>query len=835
MKEQKFQAADKKVSRMSRDGLVEENLATGKRENVSRREKEVELRKQDDSQSLAREGVGVYKAVRKKHRQRERPQHGKEQETDKTERGYRQKNPDHNDSGERKEYYKKQYYRENSDKKEDKLHFTEDGKKAEKGNGDESRAEKSTEDFTSADKPKEARGLEWHENKAEKSAYRLEREKKKQPTKRSLRVQRYYNEEKEKAGYRLYFEETPKQPGKGGIVKHTARRAASSVGSYTHGKVYQVEKENSGVEAAHRTEQAGESTLRFAHDRPYRKQVKRQRKLGRLEHKAYRTNTRYQYKKYLSENPKMKKKLLNRFYQKQRIKREYKKAYKSGKTGKAAAGKSAGLTTKMAKRLREAVMKNKAVLLGVVSAGLLLVFMMSFFSSCSMLFTNTLSTAFFSCWLSEPLEIDKADLALTELEMELQEEIDRMESGYPGFDEYHYNLAAIEHDPFELISYLSAKYGEFTYGQVEAEILSLFHEMYTLTVNEAVETRTETEMQVLVDPITGEETAGEATVEKEYHILEITLVSKPISALAALKLDTEQMESYALYKESKGGLQQFGSPLELHWYHYISSYYGYRKNPTDGQRQLHRGMDIAVPNGTAVFAGHTGTVTVAAYDSGYGNYVVIEDGKGFTTKYAYLSSFTVSSGQAVDIGDKIGETGSTGSSVGSSLHLELLYEGEYYNPLFYFAVGEGTIYGEPSGGGSGGAVPPGSYDDTTVETLIREAEKYLGMPYTFGGTPPASFDCSAFVCWVFTNSGVHDLPRTTAQGIYDQCTPVSAEEAKAGDIIFFTGTYNAGRPVTHVGIYCGDGIMIHCGNPIQYTSIHTPYWQSHFYGFGRLD
>lgn len=81
-------------------------------------------------------------------------------------------------------------------------------------------------------------------------------------------------------------------------------------------------------------------------------------------------------------------------------------------------------------------------------------------------------------------------------------------------------------------------------------------------------------------------------------------------------------------------------------------------------------------------------------------------------------------------------------------------------------------------------IPPESYDGATVQTLMREANRYLGMPYTFGGTAPASFDCSGFVCWVFSNSGVHNLPRTTAQGIYDQCTPVSAADAKAGDIIF---------------------------------------------------
>ena len=80
------------------------------------------------------------------------------------------------------------------------------------------------------------------------------------------------------------------------------------------------------------------------------------------------------------------------------------------------------------------------------------------------------------------------------------------------------------------------------------------------------------------------------------------------------------------------------------------------------------------------------------------------------------------------------------------------------------------------------------------------------------------------------------MPRTTAQGIYDQCTPIAASEAKAGDLIFFQGTYDTGddRDVTHVGIYCGNGVMLHCGDPIKYASINTAYWQSHFYSFGRV-
>ena len=122
-----------------------------------------------------------------------------------------------------------------------------------------------------------------------------------------------------------------------------------------------------------------------------------------------------------------------------------------------------------------------------------------------------------------------------------------------------------------------------------------------------------------------------------------------------------------------------------------------------------------------------------------------------------------------------------------------------------------------------------------ADQLFAEAEKYLGMPYVFGGsTPSTSFDCSGFVCYATTHSGVYNLPRMTAQGIYNNCIKITSAEAKRGDIIFFQGTYNAGETVTHVGFYAGDGKMLHCGNPIQYTSTQTPYWISHFYAYGRL-
>lgn len=130
-----------------------------------------------------------------------------------------------------------------------------------------------------------------------------------------------------------------------------------------------------------------------------------------------------------------------------------------------------------------------------------------------------------------------------------------------------------------------------------------------------------------------------------------------------------------------------------------------------------------------------------------------------------------------------------------------------------------------------------SYENSndSVQKLFAEAEKYLGYPYVFGGSSPeTSFDCSGFVCYSLNHSGVYSIGRTTAQGLYDACTPVDRFDAKPGDLVFFTGTYDCDDTVSHVGIYAGDGKMLHCGDPIQYTSIDTSYWQAHFYAFGRL-
>ena len=675
------------------------------------------------------------------------------------------------------------------------------------------------------------------QSKAEKPGKKTEAARKKIPKKKEYSFERVFDEKTGKSKYVLTAVEKEKQFKPDSPVKMVAGRVGAEYSNFAHGKVAEVEKENSAVEGAHKTEQTAEDVDHFV-KRNHKSGLQRKKeKVAKLEKKQFKKEVNFRYQKFLEENPEMQektlKKQMQKRLQKQRIKREYAKARRAGqaaKNTKEAAVKSANFITKVAKKIQEIASRNVSLLVTIGIFALLLIMIMTAISSCGAMFSDGMSTTLAGSYMSVPAEIDAADLAFSELEMKLQKQINNIETDYPDYDEYRYNLDAIGHDPFVLISYLSAVHTEFTASDVQSEIESLFEEMYELTLNPTTETMTRT----VTDPETGEETEEEYTVT----ILEVTLTATDLGVVVAGHMNEEQKEIYALYTETHGLTQQFYTPLNLYWYSYVSSYYGYRINPVTGQEQFHRGVDIVVPTGTTVLAAMDGTVTTATYDASYGNYVVIEDSNGYCTKYAHMDTLNVSAGQTVTHGTTIGTTGNTGSSTGSHLHIECLYNGEYYNPLFYFDVGEGTLYGEsPGGGGSpGNVIPPDSYDDATVQALMEEAARYLGYPYVWGGSSPStSFDCSGFVCWVFTNSGVHNLPRTTAQGIYDQCTPVSAADAKAGDIIFFTGTYNSPGPVSHVGIYCGNGVMIHCGDPIKYASINTPYWQSHFYSFGRLN
>ncbi len=539
-------------------------------------------------------------------------------------------------------------------------------------------------------------------------------------------------------------------------------------------------------------------------------------------------------KKLQTESPELKKKAVQKRIQKQGIKRGYAKAARGGDTaGKAAdyAQKAVKETVTAAKKIAEVIAANIHVIAIAAAIVLIIFVIITVTSSCAAVFSGGMGNVMAGSYQSLPAEIDKAENSMTLKEMRLQNKIDRIETDYPDYDEYTYNLAEIGHNPYTLINFLSAKYVEFTAADVEAQIQLLFDRMYelTLTEREEIRTRTVTKTRPVIDPETGEETDEEEEYEEEEeytaYILDVVLTATPLETIIAPYLTGETAELYAIYKETKGAVQRFYTPLDIDWQSSIKSFYGYRKNPQNGLNEFHRGLDISVPYGTNVYSSQSGTVTASTYDTDYGYYIVIEDSDGYMTKYAHLSSRYVDYGETVEHGQLIGRTGSTGSITGSHLHIECLYDGDYYNPLFYFENGEGSLYVAGSSASVAG----------DVAALLNEADRYVGYPYVWGGSNPSEgFDCSGFVCYVLTNSGYADMPRTSAQGIYNSCYHISPSEAQPGDIIFFTGTYNSGNPVSHVGIYCGNGKMIHAGDPIKYSSINTPYWQEHFYGFGRI-
>jgi cell wall-associated NlpC family hydrolase len=147
------------------------------------------------------------------------------------------------------------------------------------------------------------------------------------------------------------------------------------------------------------------------------------------------------------------------------------------------------------------------------------------------------------------------------------------------------------------------------------------------------------------------------------------------------------------------------------------------------------------------------------------------------------------------------------------------------------------VYANPSTGEyTDYDIPTEALSDAKFANMMQEAEKYLGYPYVWGGSSPStSFDCSGFVCWVINHCGNGwNVGRTTAEGLRQQLNIIPASEAKPGDIIFFQGTYDT-PGASHVGIYVGNGMMIHCGNPIQYASVNSSYFRQHFYCYGRLN
>ena len=297
------------------------------------------------------------------------------------------------------------------------------------------------------------------QKKAEKAGRKTEAARKKIPKKTEYSLERVFDEKTGRAKYVLTADKKEKQFKPDNPVKVITGRAGAEVSNFTHGKVAEVEKENSGVEGAHKTEQKAEDVYHFV-KRHHKSRLQRQHeKVKKLEKKQFQKEVNFRYQKFLEENPQMQektlKKQMQRRLQKQRIKREYAKARRAGqaaKNTKEAAAKTASFTTTVAKKVQELAAKHAGLLVTIGIFALLLVMIMTCISSCGAMFSEGMSTTMAGSYMSVPAEIDAADLAFSELEMELQKEINAIETDYPDYDEYRYNLDAIGHDPFVLIS-----------------------------------------------------------------------------------------------------------------------------------------------------------------------------------------------------------------------------------------------------------------------------------------------------------------------------------------------------------------------------------------------
>ena len=645
-----LKAPDKVTQKMTRDGAVAENLTTGETSSISERPQEESY----TAPAASATGVVIGRAETEYHRHAE------------------------------KKAAKK-------------------AAKSAQGNAHTSRLQFSAEERATPELQKAIR-------KSDTAADRLDAARAAIPKQTRIKKERVFDEAKGKAKARLSFEQIDK-PINGKMRHNPLSRPAQELDNAVHGKIYEVEKENVGVESGHRVELAGEKAGGMA-ARTVKRGLRRHKlkpywAAAAAEKVATKANADFLYQKALHDNPAFAhSNPLSRFWQKQRIKRQYAKTLKTGKTAK----KTAEATAKAAKKTAEET--ERATLFvarhwkgSLIVVGLVFVLYMLFggLSSCSMMGGNSGSALIASSYLSEDADILGAESAYAAMEAELQDMLDNIESEYPGYDEYRVNADEIEHDPYVLISILSAWHeGVFTFAEAQSTLEMLFDKQYILTITEEVQVRYRTETRT-------DSEGNSYTVEVlyNYYILHVDLENFNLSHVPVYIMGEDALSLYAMYMSTLGNRPDL----------FPSSSY--------------------VPK--------------------------------------YIT-----------------------------------------NPPAEYEVPADLL---------------GS--DEQFARLIEEAEKYVGFPYVWGGSSPeTSFDCSGFVSYVLTNSGLYNTGRLGAQGLYNISRRVSTPQP--GDLVFFTGTYDT-PGVSHVGIYVGDGMMLHCGDPIQYSSLNTSYWQSHFYAYGRLN
>ena len=490
-----------------------------------------------------------------------------------------------------------------------------------------------------------------------------------------------------------------KPPKKPGAVKRLAHTAGHGVHGFVHGKLYEVEHENVGTEGTHRSELAAESVYRFGR-RKLRKAIREHpaKAVERAESKHIKATADYYCRKTVEEHPEMQESgAVSRYLQKQKIKRRYAKQAREAarQTAKAAEG-TASVTGKLAEKVSAYIKEHPGGLL------LLLVVLQSCMSSLVTVGNGVVGAIGASTYAAEDTDLLGAEAAYCALEDELQRYLDTYTRTH-DYDEYHFDLDTIEHDPYVLLSIVCALHeGEWTLDEVRGTLQMLFDRQYILTEDVEVERRYYLETDTWTDE-DGNTHSDTYRVYYDYYICTVTLENFNLSHLPIYLMGEETLSRYALYMATLGNRPDL-----------------FPSSP---------------------------------------------------------------------------------------------YVGKYTNKPPAHEIPEDYLA------------------DETFATILKEAEKYVGYPYVWGGSSPStSFDCSGFVSYVYNQCG-WDFGRLGAQGLYNISTRTSSP--KPGDLVFFTETYDT-PGISHVGIYVGDGWMLHCGDPISYANLNTSYWQSHFYAYGKL-
>ena len=420
----------------------------------------------------------------------------------------------------------------------------------------ESRARTSRLQFTEEERATPE--LEKYIKKSDKAADRLDEARAKIPKEKKLVRERTFDEATGKGKTRLRFEEREKPMNGGKAHKNPLSRPAQEAGIFVHNKVHSVEKDNSGVEGAHKSEELAEKSAKYGARKVkegYRShKLKPYRAAAKAEKAAQKANANYLYQKALHDNPQIAaSNPFSRYMQKQRIKKQYAKTVKA--QGAKSVKNAAENTRKAAKKTAEGTKKAIAFVgrhpAGVcIAIGALLLFIMisSALSSCGAMFSGMINGIVGTSYTSEDADLVAVENNYAALETDLQRRIDNIERDNPGYDEYRYDLDSIGHNPHELASYLTALLQTYTPATAQAEIQRIFELQYTLTLTEEVEIRYRTETST--DPDTGETTTEE--VPYEYFILNIKLENKPISELAPGLLTPEQLEMFRVYLETSG-------------------------------------------------------------------------------------------------------------------------------------------------------------------------------------------------------------------------------------------------------------------------------------------